>query len=102
MPAAADGDESAPMRGVAPSARGAAPATSGLARLFLPDAAVAFSLIAMLYSLYVYDGWTNLFRDSDSGWHIRNGEAILRSGALPWTDPYSWSVPGREWFGRIR
>jgi hypothetical protein len=39
-----------------------------------------------------------LFRDSDSGWHIRNGEAILRDGQVPQRDPFSFSKPAQPWF----
>lgn len=39
-----------------------------------------------------------LFRDSDTGWHIRNGESILATGRLETTDPYSFSRPGKQWF----
>jgi hypothetical protein len=39
-----------------------------------------------------------LFRDSDAGWHIRTGEAILATGNLPRTDPYSFTRGGQPWF----
>jgi len=32
-------------------------------------------------------------RDSDTGWHIRNGESILAEMRLPRTDPYSFTMP---------
>ena len=54
--------------------------------------------VTLLLAILMFDGGQKLFRDSDTGWHIRNGEAILLSGALPQVDPYSWSSPGREWF----
>lgn len=52
----------------------------------------------LVHSLVLFDGARKLFRDSDSGWHIRNGETILASGRLPRTDPYSFSRPGEPWF----
>ena len=49
------------------------------------------------YCLFVFDAGRQLFRDSDSGWHIRNGETILTQFALPRTDPYSFSKAGAPW-----
>jgi hypothetical protein len=54
--------------------------------------------VTLLLAVLLFDGGRKLFRDSDTGWHIRNGEAILATATLPRVDPYSWSVPGREWF----
>jgi hypothetical protein len=48
------------------------------------------------YCLFVRGG-AELFRDSDTGWHIRNGESILESRALPRTDPFSFSKAGEPW-----
>src|SRR5258708_39990381 len=50
------------------------------------------------YCLFVFGGGERLFRDSDSGWHIRNGEWILAHHALPTSDPYSFSKGGQPWF----
>lgn len=52
----------------------------------------------MLYCLASFAGMQMLFRDSDTGWHIRNGEQILATGAVPFTEPYSFSKPGGPWF----
>ena len=52
----------------------------------------------LLYCLFLNNGGVKLFRDSDSGWHIRNGEAILSQHALPAADPYSFSKPNQPWF----
>jgi hypothetical protein len=64
---------------------------------WIPDAALACAALTLLYCLAFYDGWRQLFRDSDSGWHIRAGEQMLRTHALPRTDPYSFSRPGAPW-----
>ena len=69
-----------------------------LRRWFLPDLALAVSALSLFYCLFIYDGVRRLFRDSDSGWHIRNGEAILRGFELPRADPYSFSRGGEPWF----
>ena len=36
--------------------------------------------------------------DSDTGWHIRNGEQILKTMSLPRTDYFSYTAYGRPWF----
>ncbi len=56
------------------------------------------SLAALFYCLFLFQGYQKLFRDSDSGWHIRTGEAILATHQLPHADPYSFTVPGAPWF----
>ena len=69
-----------------------------LRSLAIPDLALIGAAVTFFYALLLFDGGRKLFADSDTGWHIRNGEAILATGSLPHTDPYSWSVPGGEWF----
>jgi hypothetical protein len=51
----------------------------------------------LVYSLFVFAGGEQFFRDSDSGWHIRSGEWILAHHALPDTDPYSFSKAAQPW-----
>jgi len=41
-------------------------------------------------------GW--LLTDSDTGWHIRTGEWILRNGRIPAVDIFSFTRPGSPWF----
>ena len=53
--------------------------------------------LTLLYCLVLYDGWRQLFRDSDTGWHIRAGEQMLNSHTLPYTDPYSFSRANAPW-----
>ena len=36
--------------------------------------------------------------DSDTGWHIRNGEQILKTMSLPHEDYFSYTAHGRSWF----
>ncbi len=64
----------------------------------LPDLGLVVAFVTLFYCLFLFDGCQKLFRDSDTGWHIRTGEAILNSGALPRTDPYSFTRPGEAWF----
>jgi hypothetical protein len=63
----------------------------------VPDVALVASFVALFYCLFLFEGYRKLFRDSDSGWHIRTGEAMLTTLSLPRTDPYSFSAPGRPW-----
>src|SRR6478672_1060273 len=42
--------------------------------------------------------WQQLLADSDTGWHIRNGQWILEHHAVPHTDLFSFSKPGAPWF----
>jgi hypothetical protein len=44
-----------------------------------------------------FGGATDLFGDSDTGWHIRVGEQIIAASALPHADPFSFSQPGEPW-----
>src|SRR5438876_1612367 len=54
--------------------------------------------VTLFYCLFLFQGYQKLFRDSDAGWHIRNGEAIVATGTLPHTDPYSFTRQGQPWF----
>jgi hypothetical protein len=64
----------------------------------LPDVAVLVGILTLFLCLFLFDGTQQLFRDSDSGWHIRSGEAILSGNGLPRTDPYSLLRYGQPWF----
>ncbi len=39
-----------------------------------------------------------LLRDSDIGWHIRNGEQILLTHAIPRSDSFSSTMSGHTWY----
>lgn len=69
-----------------------------LTKWFLPNVAMWISFAALVYGLYLGDGPGKLFRDSDTGWHIRNGESILAGNPLHHSDPYSFSKANQEWF----
>lgn len=66
-------------------------------RFLLPDLAAMLAAATLFYCLFLYGAGEKLFRDSDTGWHIRNGESILRNATLPRTDPYSFSKAGQPW-----
>jgi hypothetical protein len=66
-------------------------------RLWVPDLSLLLAFATLVWALTGLDAWQNLFRDSDSGWHIRIGERIIDSRSLPRTDPFSFSRPGAPW-----
>ena len=72
--------------------------SKGLAARVIPDVALVVSFLTLLWCLLFFDGTRNLFRDSDSGWHIRTGESILLGSGLPRTDSYSLLRSGQPWF----
>ncbi len=65
---------------------------------FVPDLALTAAVFTLFYCLFLFEGGRKLFRDSDSGWHIRAGESILATGSLPRTDLYSFTKAGEPWF----
>jgi hypothetical protein len=70
---------------------------AGAARALLPDMATLMAVLTLAFCLFVFNGGRKLFRDSDTGWHIRTGERILMTRSLPGRDPYSFSRPGAPW-----
>jgi hypothetical protein len=70
----------------------------GLRYYVTPDLALVAFLITLFYCLFLFAGYQKLFRDSDAGWHIRTGESILSTRALPHIDPYSFTRSGQPWF----
>ena len=63
----------------------------------VPDLALTAAVAIVIYLFFLCGGATSLFRDSDTGWHIRNGERIISTGLLPRTDPFSFSKPDAPW-----
>jgi hypothetical protein len=58
---------------------------------------LAFLLpILVLFRCTTGVGW--LLTDSDTGWHIRTGEWILKNGRIPTTDFFSFTKFGQPWF----
>lgn len=53
------------------------------------------SLLAVLFGRA--HGMESLLTDGDTGWHIRTGEWILHSGAIPRHDLFSFSRPNAPW-----
>ncbi|MFN0121019.1 MAG: hypothetical protein ACKV2V_11005 [Blastocatellia bacterium] len=72
-----------------------APAIPGpLARFLLPSLS-GFCLLLTL-AMLLANAWRFL-QDSDTGWHIRAGDLIRRTGAAPRVDTFSHTMPGHEW-----
>src|SRR5262245_54727757 len=68
------------------------------ASLLLPNLTVVVLAVALFEVLFFGQGAQALFRDSDAGWHIRNGETIVESMLLPHVDPFSYTRQGATWF----
>ena len=68
-------------------------------RILTPSVAdLLFVLVIVCSFLSPKEGWQRLFLDGDAGLHIRVGDLILATGKVPTTDPFSFSIPGKEWF----
>jgi hypothetical protein len=56
-------------------------------------------LFVALLSLLVFTGLSvRLLGDAGIGWHIRTGQLILTTHAVPRVDPFSSSMAGQSWF----
>jgi hypothetical protein len=53
---------------------------------------------AMLFSLSCGPFGTRQLNDAGIGWHIRNGQQILLTHAVPRTDSFSVTMSGRSWY----
>ena len=79
------------------AAAGPSTAIGALPTFLLPNLAAILTVATLFFCLFVFGAGQQLFRDSDSGWHIRNGEWILNHQALPHADPFSFSKSGDPW-----
>lgn len=55
-------------------------------------------LMPILVLFWCTTGVPWLLTDSDTGWHIRTGEWILKNGRIPVTDLFSFTKFGQPWF----
>lgn len=69
-----------------------------LPALLLPSFGAVIFAVSLLQVLFLSQGAQTLFRDSDTGWHVRNGEAILSTASAPRVDTFSFTRGGTEWF----
>jgi hypothetical protein len=69
----------------------------GWTRWVLPSIADIFFLV-LIGLLAFAPASAALLGDADTGWHIRNGELILATHAVPHTDPFSYTKAGQPWY----
>jgi len=67
-------------------------------RWLKPSLVEIFFLTVMLAAFGRPQSWQSLISDGDCGWHIRTGDLILKMGAVPYVDPFSFSRAGQPWF----
>jgi len=73
------------------------PAAARWLAWLVPDLALTFALVTLGAMFVMFHGATSLFRDTDAGWHILDGERIILTRSLPHADPFSFSKPGQPW-----
>src|SRR5436189_3845290 len=71
---------------------------TALAAWLLPNFAAAVFAVTLFQVLFLSAGSPRLFHDSDTGWHVRNGEVILNSASVPQADTFSYTRNGQPWF----
>src|SRR6266568_891621 len=64
----------------------------------IPSLSDLASLTPILVLFWCTTGLGWLLTDSDTGWHIRTGEWILKNGRVPATDIFSFTKAGQPWF----
>src|ERR1051326_6678558 len=61
----------------------------------LTDMAVILTLVFLFTCMA---GTHAMLGDGDTGWHIRTGQWILANHKVPYTDMFSYTMPGTKWF----
>src|SRR3954470_7383999 len=69
-----------------------------LVSALLPGFCTVVFAVALLNVLFLSQGAQGLFRDSDTGWHVLNGEKIISTSTLPSVDTFSYTHNGQTWF----
>src|SRR5690242_7915203 len=67
-------------------------------KLLIPSLTDLLFLALIIWMFCVGVGWVGLLEDGDTGWHIRTGQYILGTHAVPKTDLFSFSKPNAPWF----
>ncbi|HEX8815521.1 MAG TPA: hypothetical protein VF753_08470 [Terriglobales bacterium] len=80
-----------------------APAAGGPLRLgnflcFLMPSVADLLFAVLLFGLSAGALGRLLLRDADTGWHIRNGQRILLTHAIPRVDSFSATMSGKPWY----
>jgi len=83
--------------GAGPAPASNAVTTGPLARYLLPSIRDLIFLIAF-WALLAGPLSNRPLADADIGWHIRAGEQILSTHAVPRVDPFSSTMQGQPWF----
>src|SRR3989442_713877 len=66
-------------------------------RLLMPS--ITDMIFFMLFYMLTFGSWAPaLLNDADTGWHIRNGEYILKNLAVPHVDYFSYTMSGQPWY----
>ncbi len=76
----------------------AADAYTPLWQRFLLPSAADLIFLGVLFSLSCSALASRLLGDAGIGWHIRNGELMLRTHAVTHVDPFSSTMGGRAWY----
>ena len=66
--------------------------------LLIPSLSDCLFLAILVWVFAAGSGWSVLLADGDTGWHIRTGEYILDTRAVPVRDLFSFSKAGQPWF----
>ena len=69
-----------------------------LGRWIVPSLADLLLAALVLRPYLLPGGLEELLSDASVGMHIRTGDLIRSTGSLPHTDPFSFALPGKEWF----
>ena len=65
---------------------------------FLLPSVTDLLFILLLFSLTIGALAPRLLGDAGTGWHIRNGDLILQTGAITRADPFSATMNGQRWY----
>jgi hypothetical protein len=66
-------------------------------RWVLPRFADIFFLVFLIILAFTPVS-AGLLNDADTGWHIRTGEQIMATHAVPRADPFSYTMQGKPWY----
>lgn len=70
----------------------------GKHRAWIPSLSDAAFIMPIAVLFLCTTGVSWLLADSDTGWHIRTGEWIIKNRCVPRTDIFSFTRFGHEWF----
>ena len=71
---------------------------AGTAVRWLMPSILDLIFLALLFGLSCGALGRLLLRDSDTGWHIRDGQLILATHCITRVDPFSATLSGKPWF----